>query len=369
MSESFELLVPQMNPNDEHAVLVRWNVESGTQVAAGQSVATLETTKTAFDVEAPRGGYVFYSFTPKSLIPVGARLAWICDENSPPAANPPAAIETKAESGQPPVGDSRITRKALQLMREHGLSARDVSSSAARIEVADVERLIRQRGAESSGAPSIPDDCTALEQSPSKIIEIQALGQVYESAIPSLVALSLSCDRCDARLRGLSQQHGPLSLLELVIYESARLLDNYPDLNGFYSSGKAWRYNTVSVGFAINLGRSLRVPVVHRAAELSQVEIARSVRNLSLQYLRDELQLPDLTGGTFTVTDLSSQFIEHFVPVINLRQSAILGICAERPASGRRDLVLAFDHRMTDGMRAAGFLASLRERLEADPQG
>ncbi len=81
MSKSFELLVPQMNPNDEHAVLVRWNVASATQVIAGQSVATLETTKATFDVEAPHGGYVFYSFTPKSLIPVGARLAWICDEN------------------------------------------------------------------------------------------------------------------------------------------------------------------------------------------------------------------------------------------------------------------------------------------------
>ena len=369
MSEPFELLVPQMNPNDEHAVLVRWNVASATPVIAGQSVATLETTKATFDVEAPRGGYVFYSFAPKSMIPVGARLAWICDENVPPAADGPAAAAVRTKDGQAPIGDVRITRKALQLMRQHGLSASDVSSSAERIEVADVERIIHERGVGSSASSPDPDDCTSLEQSPSKMIEVQALGQVYESAIPSLVSLSLSCDKSEARLRGLAQQHGPLSLLELAIYESARLLGDYPDLNGYYSAGKAWRYKSVSIGFAVNLGRSLRVPVVHRAAELSQLEIARSVRNLSLQYLRDELQLADLTGGTFTVTDLSSQLVEHFVPVLNLRQSAILGICAERPASGRRDLVLAFDHRMSDGMRAAGFLANLRERLEADPQG
>ncbi len=190
-------------------------------------------------------------------------------------------------------------------MRQHGLSPSDVKSSAERIEVADVERLIHQRGVESSASSPDPDDCTPLEQSPSKMIEVQALGQVYESAIPSLVALSLSCEKSDARLRGLSQEHGPLSLLELVIYESARLLGDYPDLNGYYSAGKAWRYKTAAIGFAINLGRSLRVPVVHRAEELSQLEIARTVRNLSLQYLRDELQLADLTGGTFTVTDLS----------------------------------------------------------------
>ena len=146
-------------------------------------------------------------------------------------------------------------------------------------------------------------------------------------------------------------------------------MSDYPDLNGYYAEGKAWRYKTVAIGFAINLGRSLRVPVVHRAAELSHLEIARTVRDLSLKYLRDELQMADLTGGTFTITDLSTQGVEHFVPVLNQRQSAILGICAERPGSGRRDLILAFDHRMTDGMRAASFLAQLRERLEADSQG
>ena len=157
-----------------------------------------------------------------------------------------------------------------------------------------------------------------------------------------------------------------MSLLEVVIFESARLLVDFPDLNGYYARDKAWQYSAVAVGFAINLGRSLRVPVVHDAATLSQREIAQAVRDLSLRYLRDELQLADLTGGTFTVTDLSSHGVEHFVPVLNQRQSAILGICAERV--GRRELVMTFDHRMTDGMRAGTFLSKLRERLEALPQ-
>ena len=83
-----------------------------------------------------------------------------------------------------------------------------------------------------------------------------------------------------------------MSLLELAIHETARVLSEYPDLNGYYAEGKAWRYKTVAIGFAINLGRSLRVPVVHRTAELSHLEIARSVRDLSLKYLRDELKWP-----------------------------------------------------------------------------
>jgi pyruvate/2-oxoglutarate dehydrogenase complex dihydrolipoamide acyltransferase (E2) component len=121
----------------------------------------------------------------------------------------------------------------------------------------------------------------------------------------------------------------------------------------------------VGIGFAINAGRSLRVPVVRCESRISLPETAAAIRNLFLRYMREELTLPDLTGGTFTVTDLSSHGVVHFVPVLNLNQSAILGLCAERPGSGTRDLVLTFDHRMSDGMRAAEFLGELRARLEA----
>ena len=73
--------------------------------------------------------------------------------------------------------------------------------------------------------------------------------------------------------------------------------------------------------------------------------------------------MDDVIGGTFTVTDLSSYGVTHFIPVLNDRQAAILGICAERPGTGHQDLVLCFDHRMSEGMRAADFLGALREQL------
>ena len=63
------------------------------------------------------------------------------------------------------------------------------------------------------------------------------------------------------------------------------------------------------------------------------------------------------------MTDLSAQGVVNFIPVINERQSAILGICAERPGTGSRELVLSFDHRMSDGMQGAEFLSQLRDAL------
>jgi pyruvate dehydrogenase E2 component (dihydrolipoamide acetyltransferase) len=88
------------------------------------------------------------------------------------------------------------------------------------------------------------------------------------------------------------------------------------------------------------------------------------VRELSLRYMRDELTTTELSGGTFTITDLSGHGVVQFMPVLNERQAAILGICAARPGAHTRDIVLGFDHRMSDGMRAAAFLRRLSDQLE-----
>jgi pyruvate/2-oxoglutarate dehydrogenase complex dihydrolipoamide acyltransferase (E2) component len=361
MSEPLAVRMPQMNPNDEEAVIVCWHVDAGAWVASDQALATVETTKATFDVNAPRAGYVFFDHPAKTLVPVGAVIAWISDVQEAPGVTPPAAGSDDGVAG---TDEARFTRKALRLLQEHGLRPSDFPGSG-RVEVADVERVARER----TGAPrsTAAVDADRVEQSPAKMLEVARLSEVYRHVVPSLVTVTLSGQRLERRLRALAAEIGPVSLLEVAIHDAARLLGDFPDLNGFYRDGHAWRYRTIAVGFAINAGRSLRVPVVHEAATRSPLEIARCVRELSLKYMRDELTVDDVRGGTFTITDLSAQGVVHFVPVLNDRQSAILGLCAERPGSGYRDLVLAFDHRMTDGMQAATFLGELREQLETAP--
>jgi pyruvate/2-oxoglutarate dehydrogenase complex dihydrolipoamide acyltransferase (E2) component len=363
MSEPVPVVIPRMNPNDEDAVIVCWHVTSGSRVEADQPLVTVETTKATFEVNAPQAGYVSFDVPPKTMVTVGAIIAWISDHEGLPPPRP----TTSAEAGdRPAVDDARFTRKALRLMERHGLRPSDFTS-AGRVEAADVERVLRERES-SPGDPSL-DDVERLEQSPSKQLEVARLAAVYEQAIPSTVSAALSCERVDRRLQRLTEQIGPVSLLELAIHDVARLLGDFPELNAFYANGQAWRHRTIAVGFAINAGRSLRVPIVRRAAELSEIEIARSVRDLSLKYMRNELTVADMSGGTFTITNLAEHGVVHFVPVLNDRQSAILGICAERPGSGYRELIMTFDHRLTDGMRVATFLGALRARLEAGPTG
>jgi 2-oxoglutarate dehydrogenase E2 component (dihydrolipoamide succinyltransferase) len=243
-------------------------------------------------------------------------------------------------------------------MKERGLTEADFAGLD-KVDADAVERVASKRAT----AKPAPHGAAPFELSPAKIIENKTLTRVREQAVPSTVATAVRGDLLEARLRQEAAEHGAVSALELALHETARLLPDWPELNGFYADGKAWRHESVAIGFAVNLGRSLRVPIVKDAHRLALREIARAVRELTLRYMRDELSIDDLTGGTFTITDLSGEGVVHFVPMLNERQSAILGLCAAR-SDGSRDLVLTFDHRLSDGMRAARFLAALRTRLE-----
>lgn len=428
MRDPIAVLVPQMNPNDDQAVVVAWHVESGSWIDADASVATMETTKSAFEVEAPTAGFVTYSAAPKTLVNVGSVVAWIHEELPAPGAVPKAdgapGSKPEATAAAQPAGSpsdaakigaakvdagsvdadkvdagntgaakavtavaGRFTRKALRRMQDLGLKPEDFPGDS-RVEVEEVER--RAAATASGRAASVPGtsdalasntrgradtaklradsrhfaaEAVALEQSASKVIEAGMLAETYRNVVPSMVTVSCDAALVQKRLQGLAASC-TVSLLELVIHEAARELQDYPELNGVFTDGRAYAYRAVNVGFALNAGRSLKVPVVRDASARSLVEIAQSVRNLTLRYMRNELSVEDLVGGTFTITDLSMYGAVHFGPVLGPLQSSILGLCAERPALGQRDLVLVFDHRMSDGMRAAAFLSGLRKRLE-----
>ena len=362
----FPVLVPCTNANDDRAIIVRWHVQSGDHVEAEQPIATLETTKSAFDLNAPRGGYVYYSLTPREMVDVGATVAWLSEQpGAPPQSAANDLVSPEVATMEGPASDCaeasdtpRATRKALQVMRQHGLTFADFVGVTT-IRVQDVEELARAR------ARATPQGTEPLEQAPSKLIEMAALSEAYRGAVPSTVTISVDHPRVAAHLERLSNENGVLSLLELVLHALGRVLPHFPELNGYHTGSAALHYTSINVGFAVNAGRSLKVPVIRTTDRLTLREVARTVRDLVLRYMREELSAADMSSGTFTVTDLSTSEVVQFIPVLNLRQSATLGLCAPR-LDGSSDLVLTFDHRMSDGMQAAEFLRELRALLEGD---
>jgi len=181
----------------------------------------------------------------------------------------------------------------------------------------------------------------------------------FESTLASVVTVA-----CPTR--GFRAAFGA-DATPLVVFEVARLLRKYPAFNAYHDDGVVHYYDEVNVGFAVDAGRGLKVPIIREADRKGATAIGSEMRDLVVGYLGDVLPVEALSGGTFTLTDLSGEGVVAFHPLINRGQSAILGLCAEVfPGGGREgtfNLVLAFDHQIAEGRTAARFLGDLRDRL------
>jgi pyruvate dehydrogenase E2 component (dihydrolipoamide acetyltransferase) len=161
---------------------------------------------------------------------------------------------------------------------------------------------------------------------------------------------------------------------ELLIAMCARALREHQSVNCRLSGDKIQLLDEVHIGLAVDTDRGLLVPVVRNADRLGLQDIARQVRGLAAR-ARDGQSLPDeLTGGTFTITNLGMFGIDAFTPIINLPECAILGVgrIAPQPAVVGGEIVvrqrmwlsLTFDHRLVDGAPAARFLQRVAQYVE-----
>ena len=166
-----------------------------------------------------------------------------------------------------------------------------------------------------------------------------------------------------------------ININDLVVFCTVRALLEAPDVNATFVDGALYRHASVHVGFACDTDRGLVVPVVHDSQDLSLPGLARRMKQLAAQAVAGSITVDDLSGGTFTVSNLGSLGVESFTPVLNPPQVAILGVNAiglkpVRKADGNLEFIdsiglsLTLDHQVVDGAPGARFLRVLREKIE-----
>jgi pyruvate/2-oxoglutarate dehydrogenase complex dihydrolipoamide acyltransferase (E2) component len=136
-------------------------------------------------------------------------------------------------------------------------------------------------------------------------------------------------------------------------------------LNAYFTKDGVAVYKEVNPGFAVDIGKGLKVLKIDDAGTKSIAGIEADILKLSSAYLDDTLGIGQLTDITFTITDLSSEGTAFFRPLINKMNSAILGMSAIDEKLERCIFSLTFDHRVTEGKTAAGFLRELKARIES----
>ncbi|GAA2886077.1 dihydrolipoamide acetyltransferase family protein [Streptomyces mexicanus] len=175
----------------------------------------------------------------------------------------------------------------------------------------------------------------------------------------------------NARLGGQSPR---VSVNDLIVKACATALRTHPELNASWDDTRILRHHRIHIGIAVALDDGLNVPVLHDADRKTLTDITREAHTLADKARSGRLTLDELTGGTFTISNLGPYGIDHFTAVINPPQAAILAVGAAHPQPVVRDgelapgtvmaLTLSIDHRVLDGATGAAFLAGLKELLE-----
>jgi len=179
-----------------------------------------------------------------------------------------------------------------------------------------------------------------------------------------------------ARIKAREQQSGfpSININEMIMFCTIKALEAVPEMNVEFINGNIYRHSGIHIGFACDTPKGLLVPVIRESQELNLIELASKIKALTKQTLEGGIAPEDLSGGSFTVSNLGTYGIESFSPILNPPQVAILGVDTIELKPVRRNgavefidyigLSLTCDHQVIDGAPGARFLKIVRETIE-----
>ena len=386
--------MPALEMAQETGKLISWLKKEGDSVAKGEPLLEIETDKAVMEIESPGDGVLAgVKVQPGADVPVGRTIAWIVRPGEvPPADEVATASGRKTPAVAPPVVSSRvpvnqsaesstqairISPKARRLANEHGINPAAVCGSGANGEILASDILA---AAESTATAS-----PAIVNSGSPIARLMAERTTQSwTTVPHFfvvreadaVALSEARKKLGAEFetsRGLK-----LTYTDLLVALVARVLVKHPRMNASWT-GEGVRVNAeINVGLAMAVEDGVVAPVIHNADKVKLIEIATQRRDLTERARSGKLRPSDLTGGTFTISNLGMFGVDAFTAIIIPPQAAILAVgrIVDRvvPVEGRAEirpmmtLTLSSDHRVVDGARAAEFLRDLVEAIGSPQQ-
>jgi pyruvate dehydrogenase E2 component (dihydrolipoamide acetyltransferase) len=176
------------------------------------------------------------------------------------------------------------------------------------------------------------------------------------------------------QLNALAADNEKLSVNDLILAATARTLTKWTNFNTSYHDDKLQMHPAINIGIAVALESGLITPVLHDADKKSLKELARETRALVERTRANKMRPEDLSGGTFTVTNLGMYGVDEFSAIINPPEAAILAVGAvvKRPivvgdeirVAQMMKATLSVDHRVADGVQAAQFMRDLKTLLE-----
>lgn len=408
-----DVIMPALGMAQETGTLLQWLKSPGDMVTKGEPLMEVETDKANVEVEAPASGILSnVSAQPGDVIPVGQTIALIVtpgetvanpDRNPTPIAATPIALRVAAEHNVDLTqikpkgdriqkddvlafinvkarGDGRIlaSPKARRLAKEGGFDLKAISGSGPAGAVLAADVLAVQTLLPVTVAPteavSAPE---TLGVSRIWRVMVERVSQAW-TTVPHFYLIREVNVTCLIAWRDDVQQRasGKITYTDLLVKLTAAALRQHPRLNASWQKDAIVLNADINIGLAVAVDEGLIVPVIHRADQMNLSQLAARRTELIAKAQANKLPLDDISGGTFTISNLGMYGVDAFNAIINPPQAAILAISriADRVvALNGQPIVqpmitfsLSCDHRVVDGARGAQFLQTLAELVE-DP--
>ncbi len=392
---SIEIKVPTVGESISEVTLVKWLKTDGQWAERDEVIAELESEKATFEINAEKAGLVKQVAKEGDTLSIGDLVGTIDTDAQKPAAaaapekkekakaapEPAAKKEEKKEQKQAePVSEIKATPVAAAIIADKKVDSKSItpSGSNGKIIKQDVLEALshpgRKPGTTLFSRNDRPEKMSNLRKTISRRL-VEAKNTTAMLTTFNEVDMSAIMDVRKKYKDKFKEQHGVnLGFMSFFTKACCYALQQYPSVNAYIDGENIIYHEYCDVSIAVSAPKGLVVPVIRNAESLSMAEIEAAVVDLATKAKNNKLTIEEMTGGTFTITNGGIFGSMMSTPIINIPQSAILGMhnIVERPMAVNGQVVikpmmyvaLSYDHRIIDGRESVGFLVMVKQLLE-----
>ena len=387
---ALEIKVPTVGESINEVTLVKWLVAEGAYVKRDEVIAELESEKATFEVNAEQAGTVTFIAKEGDTLEIGDAVCSIDTDAEAPAEAPkeekPAAAEAekkeeKKEAAAPAANaDIKATPVAKAIIADKKVDSKNIQASGSngRIVKQDVLELLANPGSKPGTAnfsrEDRPEKMSNLRRTISRRL-VEAKNTTAMLTTFNEVDMTAIMDIRKKYKEKFKEAHGVgLGFMSFFTKACCYALQQFPSVNAYLEDEQIIYHDYCDISIAVSAPKGLVVPVIRNAESLSMAGVEAAVVELATKAKNNKLTIEEMTGGTFTITNGGIFGSMMSTPIINIPQSAILGMhnIIERPMAVNGQVVikpmmyvaLSYDHRIIDGRESVGFLVMLKNLLE-----
>jgi pyruvate dehydrogenase E2 component (dihydrolipoamide acetyltransferase) len=428
------IIMPKFGQMTEDSAIVEWLKKEGDQVAKGDMLFTVETDKSVMEVESfTEGTLIKIAVPPGVSVPVQSTVGFLGQpgEPIPTIVAPAPSAPIPAEAGAPSTASARIATgsfraaavlgvplpapaapalfrispRAATLAKHAVIDATRIKGTGpeSRVVEKDVQSYLQQHGYDklrispaakelaamekldvltiqpTDGRITVPDVQRALAERPKPMANMgqviaQRLSLRFRDTPHFYVTVAADVTELIAYHSQLKAAGASYTVTDFIAEAVVLTLQEFPDVNSSTDGKTTHRNSQVNLGIAVSLEQGFVVPVIRAAEQLSLLELCRQSQALVEKARAGKVTPDELSGGTFTISDMGMMDVESYAPIINPGKSATLGVASTRPQPVVRDdkivvrqmmkLTLSCNRRIVDGALGGKFVNAIKQKLE-----